>query len=750
MSRLYIIILLSFVCFSSLGQADLKKYLEIAEEKYQKGDFIHALQYYEKAMALDSNTVNTIWNYAQTLRAYKDYSKAAYYYGEVFDREGTKLYPPSLMYYGLMLKQSGRYDEALEVFKKAKRVYRKDTKGFLYRKSTQEVSACLWAKNAVTDSSSVILEQLPEHINTPDAEFGHRLYNNKLYYSSLRADSIGPSEEVYATTYKTHLYSSTIKSDTFGSSKKVEDLFWKEYSAGNGSFSPDGRRFYFSLCEDNSYNYKCKIMVANFANDEFVNIDSLGRIINQPGRNTTMPFSGMWDGDEVLFFSSNREGGIGGMDIWYSIVTGGNQYTKPKNIRNINSIDNELAPFWDSENEILYFSSAWHEGFGGYDIFKSVFNNGFQDIENMGVPYNSPANDLYYFETETKDSAFFSSNRRGVNYSKNPTCCSDIFMVRKPLLVSPLPPSPTIAETLEELNKRLPLTLYFHNDVPNPRSWDSTTNVNYIESYNSYTKMQDQYKEEYAKGLTGAAAEEAKKNIEDFFLEYVDQGVKDLQLFRDLLFEELKKGRQFQLTVKGFASPLAKTDYNVNLTKRRIASLKNYLTEYEGGIFVPFFNGTHESGGKLRIVEIPFGEYTAAKFTSDNVNDVQNSVFSRAAAIERKIEVQSVEELKTEEKEGLLEVERSVFDAGFIKAGEQIEKTFTIKNNSEQTVIIDQVRVPCECNTATVSEKIVKPGAEIKVVMTFDTTGYSGQVVKSVYLDYGDKEVRLVITAEVD
>ena len=68
-------------------------------------------------------------------------------------------------------------------------------------------------------------------------------------------------------------------------------------------------------------------------------------------------------------------------------------------------------------------------------------------------------------------------------------------------------------------------------------------------------------------------AEDAKEDIENFFIEYVDQGVKDLELFRDLLLEELQKGLKIKIMVKGFASPLAKTDYNVNLTKRRISSL---------------------------------------------------------------------------------------------------------------------------------------------------------------------------------
>jgi hypothetical protein len=238
-------------------------------------------------------------------------------------------------------------------------------------------------------------------------------------------------------------------------------------------------------------------------------------------------------------------------------------------------MDNELSPYWDSENTTLYFSSSWNNGFGGYDVFQSNYTTTFQAPENLREPINSPANDLYYFETFTKDTVFFSSNRLGVNYSKNPTCCSDIFLLRKPLAPKP----PTVEESLEDLNKRLPVTLYFHNDIPNPNSWDSTTNVNYIGSYDEYIAMIDKYKKEYSNGLRGDDAADASDDIDDFFLEYVKQGVADLELFRDLLLKELERGRKIQMTVKGFASPLAKTDYNVNLTKRRISSMVNYMRE---------------------------------------------------------------------------------------------------------------------------------------------------------------------------
>jgi hypothetical protein len=748
MSRLYLVIVFAALSGSLFGQQELKKYLEFAEEKHRDGDYVYALEYYDKAMKIDSNSINTLWKYAETLRAYKDYQKAAYYYGKVYDREGGELYPYSLLYYGLMLKQNGKYDEALDVFKLAKKKYRSDRRGYLYKKSRNEISSCIWAKSNVGDSSKLIFEHLPPEVNTVNSEFGHRSYKNELYLSSLKADSMGDGEIIFDPSYHTHLYSAKIKDSLFQEPELIEDLFWKKFNTGNGTFSLDGERFYFSFCEDDSLGYKCKILVAYVEGDKFVGIDTLGPIINEPGANTTMPFIGEWDGDEVLFYASNRQDGDGGMDIWYSFIKNGNQFRRPICVKRINTMDNELSPYWDSDNTTLYFSSSWNNGFGGYDVFKSEYTRSFEAPENLLEPINSPANDLYYFKTSTGDTSYFSSNRFGVNYSKNPTCCSDIFLLRKPL--SPKPP--TVEESLEDLNKRLPVTLYFHNDIPNPNSWESKTNVNYIESYNDYIAMIDTYKKEYADGLKGEDAADARDDIDDFFLEYVKQGVADLEQFRDLLLKELIRGRKIQMTVKGFASPLAKTDYNVNLTKRRIASMVNYMRAYDNGAFQKYFDGTAENGARLSVVQVPFGEYEADQITSDNPNDVKNSVYSRAAAIERKIEIQSVDVIREEDTlTTVLNAKPQLIDAGEQRSGTKIEKTFTIINNGDQPITIEGLRVPCDCISATTTVKQLQPQEKGEISVTFDTKGYTGHEVKSVYVKYSGakEELRLVLTTKL-
>jgi tetratricopeptide (TPR) repeat protein len=745
MSRLYLILFfLAAFSFGTFGQTELNKYLKYAQEQYEKGDFYYALDYYQKALEIDSNSVAILWSYAETLRAYKDYRNAETYYAKVYAKEGTLIYPSSLLQLGLMQKQNGKYKEALETFKLAKKKYAKDKKGYNYNKARREIESCLWAQEQGEGEYGI--QSLAEDINSKDAEFGHLIYKDWLIFSSLKADSVSTNEEVYQKNYHTHLYQKSLSDTTSEKVERINELYFEKMSAGNGTFSLDSTRFYFSLCADHGHQYRCKIMVSTFRDGKWFAPDSLGEIINEAGSNTTMPCIANWDGQEVLIFASDRSGAEGGLDLWFSEIKNGNQYGKVRNIKGLNSIDNETSPWWDNKNKTLYFSSSWFDGMGGLDIFSSKYTDKLGEPLNIGLPYNSPANDIYYFKNKNRE--YLTSNRLGVNYSKNPTCCSDIFFVEIPEIEPPKTPE----ETLAELSKRLPVTLYFHNDVPDPRSVLPTTDVNYMNSYVDYREMLEKYQKEYSEGLSGEKAEDAKEDIESFFLEYVDQGVKDLHLFRDLLLQELNKGAKINLTIKGFASPLAKSDYNVNLTKRRIASLVNYLNAYENGVFKPYLEQNAENGGKLTFSEVPFGEYTANTLVSDNLNDQKNSVYSRAAALERKIEIQSVQYIKDSIVDLPLVIEKNVQDVGRIDPSKKLTVNYVITNSNDHPIDLLPPRSPCDCSVAELEKTQLQPGESMKVMLTFDPTNYSGKIVKSVYLKtkHSNEETRLILTGTVE
>jgi hypothetical protein len=172
--------------------------------------------------------------------------------------------------------------------------------------------------------------------------------------------------------------------------------------------------------------------------------------------------------------------------------------------------------------------------------------------------------------------------------------------------------------------------------------------------------------------------------LEDFFKNVVDKGARDLVMLTEMIKKELDSGATVTLRVKGFASPVAKTDYNVNLTRRRISSLINFYNEYNGGELKKYISGTATNGGKLNFTFIPFGEYAANKI-SDDVKDQSNSVFSREAGEERKIQIENIS-FDKDEKIFPIMSSNPVFIAGTVKAGSMVNGKITINNITTEKV----------------------------------------------------------------
>ena len=760
MSRLHLVVLFVLFTFQSFSQAKLKQIVSFADEQYKKGDYYYALEYYKQALAQDSNSLELTWKYAENQRAYKDYVQAEKYYALVYARDNDLVYPASLLYLGLMQKQNGNYKQAFETMKLAKKRYSGGEDDYLYRKSIQEVDACAWAMKNYADTAQP-MSRLPLSVNSYDAEFGHTIRDNRLIFSSLRADSTkDATQEVYSKNYKTKLYASEIKNEKFEANKQIQDLIIQKLNTGNGTFSLDGKKFYFSACEDEGYNYRCKIMVANYSKGKWSKIDSLKQEINPLGTNNTMPFISKLNGEEVLFFASDREGTKGGLDIWYAFPDENNRFKAITNVAAINSIDNELTPWMDTVENKLYFSSSWHYGFGGTDVFYSkITGNKFAAPINIGLPLNSPANDQYFFKHN--DTTYVSSNRIGSYYSKNPTCCSDIFAKYPPKKAPEIVEVKTETKTetkietkietefQKRIKEKLPVTLYFRNDEPDASSMATVTKQNYINTYKLYQERYNLYKTEVAKGLPQDEASKKQSDLDEFFQKNVDKGAADLISFTDMILQELKNGSVVTLTIKGFASPVAKTAYNVNLTKRRISSLTNYFNETNNGEFKQYIQGKAKNGGKLIFAIVPFGEYTANQTTSDDVKNQSNSVFSREAGIERKIQIENVSFDKGEVPFPI-ESLNPIFTAGEVKKGDKITGSFKIDNISSETIELELDNSDAAIQASFNSIKVAPKSSAIVtfVVDTQTMSGLSKNMFKVKVKGFQDS-IEFFVTSEV-
>ncbi|MBM3451691.1 MAG: tetratricopeptide repeat protein [Bacteroidetes bacterium] len=751
MSRVYLTLLFSvFFLSTSFSQNNVKKYIKFADEQYKKGDYYYALEYYKLALDVDSNNIDFLWKYAETLRAYKDYREAEKYYLKVYQREKTKQYPYSLLYYALMLKQNRQYSKALEVFRLAQKKYQSDENSYLYKKSKREIESCDWAIKNYIDSSNVIISALPNSVNSTNAEFPHAIKDGMIIFSSLRADSINSKEEVYSRQYRTKIYTSKMNEGKYEQNELLNLLGIENKSFGNGAFSHDGKLFYFSLCDDQNFNYQCQIWYSRFEDGKFSEAKPLGNDINYIGSNTTMPAVGFINNRQVLFFSSDRNGESQGMDLFYSYINpDGISFSNTTEIKTVNSPDGEITPWFDLSNSRLYFSSSWHNGFGGFDIFYSEVKDGsFTSPKNVGWPLNGPANDLYLFVNN--DSTYFASNRIGSSFIKNPTCCSDIFSFALPVVPLDSLVDTTIITSLITKVQRNPVCLYFHNDRPNPASLDTLTDLNYLDTYTSYRELYPLYKRILSEGLNSDEALVAESEITEFFSSKIDKGVQDLEEFTQLVIIELNKGAKLKLSLRGYASPLAPTDYNVSLTKRRISSFVNYLKQYEKGVFVPYLNNIANNGGQLILEFSPYGEYKADQRTSDNPKDQRNSVFSLAASVERKIEIESLSFLNSEELFPIL-APKSVFNAGAIQRGQVVGSFFTLENISKNNISLNQIYKSSENVTYEIDKNDLRSGERALVKMfvkTIDLRGLCSETI-TVSIDGFTENQKLTIDFEI-
>ena len=190
---------------------------------------------------------------------------------------------------------------------------------------------------------------------------------------------------------------------------------------------------------------------------------------------------------------------------------------------------------------------------------------------------------------------------------------------------------------MEAVKKDLvkPITLYFENDRPDPRTKTETTNSEYVELYNNYMAAKNNYVTSAGKGLAGAQKSNAENAVESFFNDSIQTGYDRLVKLTNYLVDALQDGQQVEFTISGFASPLSNSDYNQKLSSRRIQSVLNYMSRAHGGVLAPYINGSKPG---LTIHRNPAGQVNHTFGTTA----VRETVYGLQAAKDRKIVIDRI------------------------------------------------------------------------------------------------------------
>ncbi|WP_229725410.1 OmpA family protein [Hymenobacter baengnokdamensis] len=327
----------------------------------------------------------------------------------------------------LLQRDSSRQELAKAYFRLALKHHRTDiSRVQLYYDSLEEKGALLYVplkvyydvveyrksintfhppKNVYTNMGDAVNSRFPDYGPTLGAG------DTVLLFTSKRQQGKGVRAKVDENLYVSHKQGPNYWSDAEPLPKPINS----PYNEGSACFSHDGRTIFFARCECPVCHGNCDLFTASLGKDgKWSTPKSLGPLVNSPAWDSQPTLSPK---EDTLYFASDRLGGFGMSDIYYTVKGKNGQWGKALNMGPVvNTRESEVSPFFHPLYQVLYFSSRGQLlNFGDFDIYKTYRVNGrWQEPRNIGPLVNgkgseyyftidSQSKNLYYARSEPKD-----------------------------------------------------------------------------------------------------------------------------------------------------------------------------------------------------------------------------------------------------------------------------------------------------------------------------------------------------------
>ncbi len=250
-----------------------------------------------------------------------------------------------------------------------------------------------------------------ENLNSKGLDFCAVPYRNGIVFTSSRNKDDGNGlKNVFNNNYFDLYYSEKIGDDLYRDPQKLTGKINSDLHDGTATFNQVGDMMYFTRNNERSKGLiSLKIYSAEGVEGHWINLKELP--FNSKKFSTCHP-SLSKDG-KTLYFASDRPGGYGGMDIYKSVYENG-EWGEAQNLGvNVNGEGNELFPYIN-EGGHLFLSSDGYGTLGRLDIFLCKKDGkGFKFKKNVGEPFNSIDDDFGFYIDETGEHGYLSSNRKG-------------------------------------------------------------------------------------------------------------------------------------------------------------------------------------------------------------------------------------------------------------------------------------------------------------------------------------------------
>jgi outer membrane protein OmpA-like peptidoglycan-associated protein len=391
-----IALLFSIQAFSQKSANEIK-----GDKYYSFYAFDNAIEKYNSTQGL---TLEGQRRLAESYRNIGKYAESELAYSRFVLVQGT--IAEDYYNYSCVLKMNGKYDDAIKWMNKFKDLKPNDLRVQDFSSDKTVISKLL------TDEKRYKIVNL--NLNSDEDDFGTAYYNNKIIFASSR-EGVKLVSRKYNWNRKAFLdiYSADTAKGQLNNIGYFNKRLNKKFHEGPASYSQTAKCLAYT---QNNYKGKSKegdrklqIFFRNFMNDKWQT--EVPFYLNSNEYSVGHPWLSK-DG-LTMCFSSDMPGGYGGADLYKTTKDKLGNWGPAINLgSNINTEGNELFPFFEESNKVLFFASNGHQGLGGLDVFMSVANeDNFGRVANLGTPINTQFDDFALIINPEMKNGYFSSNR---------------------------------------------------------------------------------------------------------------------------------------------------------------------------------------------------------------------------------------------------------------------------------------------------------------------------------------------------
>ncbi len=511
----------------------------------------------------------------------------------------AEFYPVVYFNKGNALMALGRYEEARISYNKLS--FYDNVPERIRRSAGQKILNCDFAIDAIKNPVPFDPVDIGAAINSEDDEYWPTLTADEQVLIFTRQTKRDTSGRRVPPNLREDFYISYFIDDEWTPAREIGPPLSSELNEGAPSVTADGRLIFFTGCNREDGHGSCDIYFAERTGNKWGEPVNLG-----PPVNTTA-----WEAQpsvtpdgQTIYFSSNRRGGQGNMDLWYSNYLGNGKWDTPVNMGDvINTPGNEMSPFIHADTRTLYFSSDGHTGMGGYDLFviRRDEEKGWTAPVNLGYPLNTHHDEIGLIVNASGDRGYFASDR--MTGLVRDIYTFELYPEARPLEVSYMKGTVFDAETRRRLSAGFelidletaetviqslsdPVTGEFL--VPIATGRDYALNV----SGEGYLFYSDHFSlsgfspqtDPYLKDIPLNPIKEGEKTVlRNIFFEFDSYELKPESIVElDYLVGFMNNNPAIRIRINGHTDNVGGADYNMELSDRRVESVAGYL--YRSGI----------------------------------------------------------------------------------------------------------------------------------------------------------------------